>query len=59
MGRGEAYTSFGCGSLRERNHWGNPGVDERIILIWNFRKGVVGVWNGASWLRIGNGGGNL
>jgi hypothetical protein len=30
----------GCwwGSLRERGHWGDQDVDERIILRWIFRK---------------------
>ena len=44
------------GSLRERGHWGDQDVDERIILRWVFRKldGVVGT--GWSWLRIGTGG---
>jgi hypothetical protein len=32
MGWGGAYTSFECGSLMERNHLGDPGVDGRIIL---------------------------
>jgi hypothetical protein len=26
------------GNLREREHWGDPGVDGRIILGWIFRK---------------------
>ena len=38
---------------------GYPGVDERIILRWVFRKWDVGVWTGSSWIRIGTGGGNL
>jgi hypothetical protein len=38
--------------LRERDHWGDPGVDRRIILRWIFRKFDVGVWTGSSWLRI-------
>jgi hypothetical protein len=25
-------------NLRERDHWGDPGVDGRIILTWIFRK---------------------
>jgi hypothetical protein len=32
MWRGKACTGFWWGNLRERNHWGDPGVDERIIL---------------------------
>ena len=45
--------------MRERDHWGDPGVDGRIILSWNFRKLDVEVWTGSSWLRIGTGGGHL
>jgi hypothetical protein len=44
MGRGEVCTGFWWGNLRERNHWGDPGVDGSIILRWNFRKWDVGVW---------------
>jgi hypothetical protein len=25
------------GNLRERDHWGYPGIDGRIILKWTFR----------------------
>jgi hypothetical protein len=45
--------------LRERDNWGEPGTDGRIILRWNFRKWDVGVWTASSWLRIGTGGGHL
>jgi hypothetical protein len=38
MGRGEALQGFGGGNLRERDHWGDPGVDMRIILRRIFRK---------------------
>jgi hypothetical protein len=47
------------GSLRERDHWGDPDVDGKIILRGIFRKweGAVGTeWSG---LRIGTGGGHL
>ena len=58
-GRGELCTGFWRGNLRERDHWGDPGVDRRIILRWIFMKweGIVGI--GWSWLRIGTGGGHL
>ena len=32
MGRGEVYTGFWLGNLRERDHLEHPGLDERIIL---------------------------
>jgi hypothetical protein len=43
-GRSEVCTGFWWGSLRERDHWGDPEVDGRIILRGIFRKweGVVG-----------------
>jgi hypothetical protein len=37
-GRGEECTGFWWGNLKERDHWGDPGVDRRIILRWIFRK---------------------
>ena len=45
-GRGEGCTGFWKGNLRERDHWGDPNVDGRIILRWIFRKweGVVEDW---------------
>ena len=43
-------------NLSEGDHWGDPGLDGRIILGWIFGKWDVGVWTGWSWLRIGTGG---
>ena len=43
MGRKGMYTEFWWGNLRERDHWGDPGVDGRIILRWIFRKWDVGI----------------
>jgi len=57
--RGEAYTEFWWGNLREKVHLGDPGVYGKIILRWILRKKDVGVWTGSSWLSIGTGGGHL
>ena len=59
MGRGEFYTGFWWGTLRKRDHLGDPDVGGRIILRWNFRKWNIGAWTGLIWLRIGTGGGHL
>jgi len=40
--RGEMYTGFWCGNLRERDHLEDLGIDGRIILSWIFRKWGVG-----------------
>jgi hypothetical protein len=37
-GRGEVYTGFWLGNLRERDHLEDQDVDGRIIFIWIFRK---------------------
>jgi hypothetical protein len=48
------YTGFCWGSLGERDHLGDPGVDCRIIR-WIFGKWDVGVRTVSSWLRTGIG----
>jgi hypothetical protein len=40
-GRGEVHTGFWWGDLREGDHLEDPGVDERIVLKWIFKK-----WDG-------------
>jgi len=47
MGEGEVYTEFWWGSLRERDHLGNPGIDGKVILGWVFRK-----WDGRAWTGL-------
>ena len=39
-GRGEVYTAFWRGYLRERDHLEDPGIDRRIIL----RASGSGMW---------------
>jgi len=39
--RGEAYTGFWWGYLRESDQWRDPGADGRIILRWIIRKWAV------------------
>jgi hypothetical protein len=59
MGKREARIGFWWGNLRERDHWGDPSLDGRIILRWIFTKWDVWVWTEFGWLRIETGGGHL
>jgi hypothetical protein len=59
MGRGEVCTGFWWGNLREKDHWGDPCVDGRILLRRIFKKYEVGIWTGLRWLRIEIGGGHI
>jgi hypothetical protein len=49
------HTGFWWGDPREGDHFGDPGVDGRIILKWIFMK-WDGAWTVLNWLRIGTGG---
>ena len=48
--RGDVCTWFYWGNPREREHWGDPYVDARIILRWIFRK-----WEGWRLDGVGSG----
>jgi hypothetical protein len=56
---GRKCTGFWWGNLREKDHWGDPGVDGRIILRWIFRKWDVRVRTISIWLRVVTVGGLL
>jgi hypothetical protein len=38
------YTGFGWGKLRERDLFGDLGINGRIMLRWIFSKCDVGAW---------------
>jgi hypothetical protein len=59
MGRREGCIRFWWGNQKERDQWGDPEVDGRIILGWIIRKWDVGVWRGLGRLKIEIGGGHL
>jgi hypothetical protein len=45
-------TGFRWQNLKERDHLEDPGVDERIIFKWIFKKYDWRVRAGSMWLRI-------
>jgi hypothetical protein len=57
--RREGCVGFWWENLRERDHWGDPSIDGRIILRWIFRKRDARVWTGLGWNSIETGGGHL
>jgi hypothetical protein len=44
---GEIYTWFWWGNLRKRDHFEDPGIDGRKILIWIFKECYVEAWTGS------------
>jgi len=47
MRRGDACSGFLWGNLEEREHWGDPGIDGRILR-WIFRK----LDGGVDWIEL-------
>jgi len=45
------------GNRRERDHWGDLGIDGWIILGWISRRWDVGIWTELGWSRLETAGG--
>jgi len=58
MGEERGCIGSWWGNRRERDHWGDLGVDGWIILGW-ISRWVVGIWTGLGWSRIETGGGRM
>jgi len=59
MGEERGVYRILVGKRRQRNHWGDLGVDGFIILGRISRRWAVGIWTGLGWPRIETGGGRL
>jgi len=59
MGEERGVYRVWCGKRKERNQWGDLGLDGWIILGWISRRWYVGIWTGLGWFRIETGGGRL
>ena len=59
MGEERGCLGSWWGNRRERDHWGDLGVDGWIILGWIFRRWDMGIWTGLGWSGIETGGGRL
>jgi len=59
MGEERVCIGSWWGNRRERDHWGDLGLDRRIILGRISRRWDVGIWTGLGWPRIETGGGRL
>jgi len=53
LGRGEEYTEFWWGNLKERDHLGKPKRRWEDSIKMDLHEVDVGLWTGSSWLRIG------
>ena len=56
MGEGRGCIGSCWGNRRERDYWGDLGIDGWIILGWISRRWDVGIWTGLGWPRIWTGG---
>ena len=59
MGEERGRIGSWWGNRRERDHWGDLGLDGWIILGWISRRWDVGIWTGLGWPTIGTVGGRL
>jgi len=57
--KGDESIGSWWGNWRERDHWGDLGVDGWIILGCISRRWDVGIWTGLGWPKIERDGGRL
>jgi len=57
MGEERGLCRFLVGKSKERDHWGDVGIDGRIILGCISRRWDVDIWTGLGWSKIERGGG--
>ena len=55
MGEERGRVGSWWGNQRERDQWGDQGVEGWLILGMISRRWDVGMWTGLGWLRIGTG----
>jgi len=59
MGEKRGCIGSWWGNRREREKWGDLGLDMWMILGWISRRWDVGIWTGLGWPRIETSGGRL
>ena len=59
MGEARGSIGSGWGNGRERDYWGDLGVDRWMILGWISKRWDVGLWTGLGWPSIETVGGRL
>ena len=52
MGEERGVLGYWWGNRRQRDYWGDLGVDGWIISVWISRRLDVGIWTGLGWRTL-------